>query len=193
MTRAAVQDQVLEFTATELGIPMSKLTHGKSLMHDLGVAGDDGSEFILEFCQNFNVAVGDFDPVTYFGEEASGNMFAMLFELITQRHVRKTPRLTIADLIQSAETGRLSGWRSTGCERHFIPAKSEEHSFDKRGLPNRQPLQAVWRSCGDPTGLDSARKVILGCKLSAKSGHVDPYQVQNDPLCTQSGYEVHTV
>lgn len=108
MTHVAVQDQVLEFTATELGIPMSKLTLGKSLMRDLGVAGDDGSEFILKFCQNFNVAVGDFDPVAYFSEEASGNIFAMLFELITQRHVRKTPRLTITDLIPSTETGRLA-------------------------------------------------------------------------------------
>jgi len=109
MTMANSRDEVIEFTSSELLVPKSDLKNETSLMHDLGVAGDDGSEFLGKFCEKFAVVIDDdFDPTTYFGEEGSGNIFAMIFELITGRFKRNAPRLTVGDLIASVDTGKLT-------------------------------------------------------------------------------------
>lgn len=107
MGRMNSREEVIEFISSELCVPKSDLKNETSLSHDLGVAGDDGSEFIEHFCDKFQISYDGFDPVEYFGEEASGNIFLMIFGFFTGYFERNTPRLTVGDLITSVDAGKL--------------------------------------------------------------------------------------
>ena len=103
----SIREEVIDFISAELLVSKSELRDETSLTHDLGVAGDDGSEFLNKFCNKFNVSCTGFDSTKYFGEESSGNIFSAIFELLTKRHLRNSPSLTIGDMIVGAETGQL--------------------------------------------------------------------------------------
>jgi len=101
--------KVIEFVSNEIGIDEAKLKPELSLYHDLGVDGEDALELLEAFSKVFNVDVTGFPLPDYFGNEGSMSPIGFLKGLITSRTKDCKKRLTIEDLIESAERGRLKG------------------------------------------------------------------------------------
>lgn len=67
----SIQDDVIDFVADRVGIDPSRISLDTTLNNDLGVDGDDGGEFLLDFSKSFGV---DLEPISkvYFGSEGFG-------------------------------------------------------------------------------------------------------------------------
>ena len=73
-----MQNEVIEFIAEFTGTKKSEITLDTLVNDDLGVDGDEGSNFLLEFSTRFNVDLSAIDKV-YFGPEGF-NPFTILFQ-----------------------------------------------------------------------------------------------------------------
>ena len=103
MVDPALLDEVQRFAAGQLGLRLAKLKPEHSLLHDWGVAGLDGVDFIVAFSEKFRVDISGFNLGRYFGNEPPP-----LFS--TKDDLNSFPRLTFLDLARAAKEGM---WRES--------------------------------------------------------------------------------
>ena len=99
---AKTRDAVREFCAQQLGVRLQNLESGTSLLHDLGVDGDDAAELVEEFSRRFEVDMSGYRHDQHFGSEAGCNPFSFLFALTFRRDVFLKIPITIDDLVAVA-------------------------------------------------------------------------------------------
>ena len=103
---SAEDDPLLEVISEMTGVKPHKLSDDRSLLHDFGVAGDDGAELLEAIGQRFNLDVSQVDPDRYFGPEAALNPIYALWCLIRgQRLDADIVRLQISHLRRSIDAG----------------------------------------------------------------------------------------
>ncbi|HSR49453.1 MAG TPA: DUF1493 family protein [Acidobacteriota bacterium] len=97
--------RVKRFIADFRRTPESKITPESRIPQDLGIDGDDASEFLGAFMEGFEVDMSDFEFSKYFQPEGC-NPFFFVYSLFFKRdNLRSTP-LTVGDLVRSAEQHR---------------------------------------------------------------------------------------
>ena len=94
---AVTLEHIKSFAVEQLWPPRGPASEHTALAHDFGVAGYDGKEFMEAYASRFNVDLGEFDWVRYFGPEAGGNPFG-LFAYLYKRLVRGVPTRQLVDL-----------------------------------------------------------------------------------------------
>jgi hypothetical protein len=97
--------ELLDFTSHELGVQRDRLTPEASLVHDLGVDGADGWEYMAAFGEHFGVDMSGFQAGLHFGPEAGCNPLIWIWWLATRSWPRLIP-ITIADLQAAAQQGQ---------------------------------------------------------------------------------------
>lgn len=86
-----------------------KPIHAQTLLvDDLGIWGDDGDDFLIDFCKRFNIETYGFPVGKYFGYEG----FSIIDSFIDLGRTLKgeptqQPQLTITDLIKAARNGKF--------------------------------------------------------------------------------------
>ncbi len=91
-------EEIKDFTIVQLSISKNEIiTETTCLAHDLGVAGDDGFEYMIDFSKQFKMSLEDFDSIEYFGNEDSGSIIFM-FTYLYARFIKKTPARDLVDL-----------------------------------------------------------------------------------------------
>lgn len=86
--------------------PYSKMTN---LQEDLGIYGDDASEFFINFSKEFNVDISNFSIEPYFDNEGSG-LFLFFSRLFTGKNKglkRNKKTMTIEHLEKAIALGFL--------------------------------------------------------------------------------------
>lgn len=92
---------VKDFIAKERWEDESSLTEKTSLQKDLKIYGDEASDFLLKFCNRFNIDYSQFDFDSYFMPEPSW------IDCLDIGDEYKD--FTIANLVKSIEEGKLIG------------------------------------------------------------------------------------
>jgi hypothetical protein len=115
MSQQSIEHQVIAFAAEFTGRPAKEITLRTTLFGDLGIAGDDGREFLAAFATRFDVEMRACPPV-HFGSEGLFPWFLLYWLVLLWRaYVEKgsTPEsrarlvpITIQDLVDSAEARR---------------------------------------------------------------------------------------
>ena len=100
-----IEEQIRQFTAKELLVKPERLKAETSLQ-DLGVAGDDGVEFMQAFAVRFGIDLADFESDLYFGPEAGCDPLTLLFYLFSPGTRPKFAPITLGDLVQAAQEGK---------------------------------------------------------------------------------------
>ena len=97
----------------QIGASPEKIHPDTLLADDLGIAGDDGWELLVAFCEEFEIQNRcEIEPYEYFGPEAFDPLpvFLFFYYLIFDREKLKdnesVPPLTLRDLVKSAEAKR---------------------------------------------------------------------------------------
>jgi hypothetical protein len=117
--RVADETEVLEFVARKLAVRRDKLSVSTTLLGDLGVAGDDGEQFMKQFSDQFHVDLSQLDSLRHFGPEQAiwpwqipGVLFWTLAGLFGFRFSRRSAEeraglvpITIGDLVRAARAG----------------------------------------------------------------------------------------
>lgn len=106
MTDTEIFDSVVSFIISEYWGKKNKFTLNTTLEKDLGISGDDGSEFLEKFLNEFKIDydADRVDPGKYFGDEGFGLIdFRIFFG-----KKRKGPfyDLTIGHLIEVVKRGQ---------------------------------------------------------------------------------------
>jgi acyl carrier protein len=108
MNRGYSIEEIKEFTAKTLAIPVNKISEETSLFHDLGVDGDDAQDFLNEFSRVFGVNMSKFHYSEFFGSEGAPSPLAFIKEILMEAHYKQKKRLRVIDLFQAANTGELN-------------------------------------------------------------------------------------
>jgi hypothetical protein len=107
-------DEVRAFTIAELWDLPGGLTEQTALAHDLRIGGLDAKEFMEKYASRFDVALGNFDWIKYFGSEGLSPLAPIaLVAYLWQRYVRgmsardleTLPELTLGHLLECANRG----------------------------------------------------------------------------------------
>ncbi len=99
-------DELIDFVLKESYIPNYKLTPNACLIHDLGMVGDDGIEFMIAYGKKFNVDLSGFMADKYF--EAEGLQFINSFLEKIGLRKSKLKHLLIKDLQKGISVGYLN-------------------------------------------------------------------------------------
>jgi len=103
-----VNEEVLTFVATQLSVRHAALAPTTDLLHDLGVDGDDASEFMQAFAERFHVRLSGLDLSRHFGPETGCNPICWVYwHLFAKEKLHLIP-VTMGDLIRVA---REKDWR----------------------------------------------------------------------------------
>lgn len=101
-------NEVIAFVAEYCEEPKSRLFAETSINNDLGMAGDDGLEFMQTLSRRFAVDLGTFQPDNYFGAEAAASPISiialMIRRLMTGKSTKLSP-LTLRQLAVAVENG----------------------------------------------------------------------------------------
>ena len=90
--------EIKNFTIKELSLSNNTLvTEDTCLVNELGVAGDDGLDYIEAFSKEFKTSFEGFNSINYFGYEKSANIFN-LFNYIYDKFIKKKPEKNLIDL-----------------------------------------------------------------------------------------------
>ena len=102
------KEQVISFVKDKLWEPKGGLTLESRLFHDLGVDGDDGVDFLIAYCEKFDVPVTDIQFNMHFGSEAGATPFTFIRWIIDKdfRKGKKMMPIRIKDLIEGADKKR---------------------------------------------------------------------------------------
>jgi len=103
MLDKALADEVMAFTAKQVGVRPGNLSLDTRLLHDLDVDGDDGLDFMECFARGFEVDLSAFDPTLHFGSEGGWNPLSLLACLFPATGAGLIP-ITLADLVEAART-----------------------------------------------------------------------------------------
>jgi hypothetical protein len=96
---------IIDLIEKKVGTISAPVLSNSKLEEDLGMTGDDASEFISEFSKVFNVDISNFDYDSYFSSEGDG-VLDYFFSLIKGKKKKKM-FLTISDLHESIKKGKL--------------------------------------------------------------------------------------
>ena len=99
-------EEVKVFVAEFWDEPETHLGAATSVNNDLGIDGDDGVEFMLEFSQRFGVDLSTFPHGEYFGPEVSATPFSMIcsiFRKVTTGSWSTFSPLMLRDLADAIE------------------------------------------------------------------------------------------
>lgn len=104
---SAGDDPLLEVISEMTGVETHRLADDRSLLHDFGVAGDDGAELLEAIGLRFDLDVSQVDSDKYFGPELPYNPLYHLWCIIRGRRLdHDIVRLRISDLRHSIAVGR---------------------------------------------------------------------------------------
>ena len=106
--------RVKTLVAEQMIISEEELTPDTHLADDLGIAGDDGYELLVAFCEEFEIQnKSEIEPYEYFGPEAWNpfDVYVLLYHWVFDREKLNEPYhsltpLYLRDLIKSAEAKR---------------------------------------------------------------------------------------
>lgn len=107
-TRADIQQDVLSFVQTHLGHSHGDLSGTTRLGADLGLDGDDASEFMTDFAKTFEVDLSEFSFVDHFSVESGLNPIGLLVRLFTKGKRSEAADVRIDDLVRAAEAKKWS-------------------------------------------------------------------------------------
>jgi acyl carrier protein len=97
-------NQIIEFIEENQGRDRKTITIDTRLEKDLGITGDDATEFLIAFGKKFNVDVSNFMAADYFGDEGF-DIIAWILNFFPGGKERKS--LTVAHLEKAVIAGRL--------------------------------------------------------------------------------------
>jgi hypothetical protein len=99
----AISARLSSFTREETGLSSKKVLSANTLLaEDLGLTGDEASDFMIKFFKNFQVDGGDFDFHRYFLMEGEGLLYALIRSIATRkRHKLARRPITLAMLDQA--------------------------------------------------------------------------------------------
>jgi len=106
---AKLIEQIRNMIPDSLLSDITDFNESTELESDLGITGDDASEFLFDFSQKFNIKLTHFDINQYFlleGEDHLQTLLGWLRLRKIKKHNRK--KLTIGDLIQAIKIGELT-------------------------------------------------------------------------------------
>ena len=99
--------ELVAFIRMECGISASTaITASTSMQGDLGIYGDDATDFLLAYAKAFNVDVTQFMAADYFDAEGAGQPLGQLFRWFGATMVRKK-ELTVGHLQRGIDAKRL--------------------------------------------------------------------------------------
>ena len=97
------------FVRDQLWEPKGGLHPETRLLHDMGVAGQDGYEFMEAYAAKFDVDLSGFNLREYFGDEGVGCLplipFRWLYLKLFAPERLVTPAVALRDLTEWAEAG----------------------------------------------------------------------------------------
>jgi hypothetical protein len=99
---------VKQFVADETGGKADHLKLTTRLLHDLGVDGDDGPEYMQAFAECFDVNLSQFEANRHFGPEAGCNPIFYVYSVLFARDRPKRVPITIRDLVEAARRRKWS-------------------------------------------------------------------------------------
>ena len=115
MARQTHFDRVAALVSAHTGVPAAELTLETRLLEDLRMDGDDGTEFLAAFGEEFGVDVTGLAPLNYFNDEHAFTGYATLlpvaawaspgFRARVRRAARGMRALRLRDLVASARAG----------------------------------------------------------------------------------------
>lgn len=87
-----LEERVFRFVAGQTGVKVKKLTLDSRLLHDLGVDGDDATDFFDAYSKEFGVNIEKLrsDFGYYFGDEGGGPAIWMMVLWITSAIISNT-------------------------------------------------------------------------------------------------------
>lgn len=94
------------FTAKEAAVMEKEVTPDADLENDLGISGDDATEFLMAFGKEFEVDISNFMAANYFSPEGDSILPAIIRMFTGKKHP-KQKSLTIKDLVKAVQAGRL--------------------------------------------------------------------------------------
>ena len=106
--------RVKALIAEQTWVSEEELTPDTHLADDLGIAGDDGYELLVAFCEEFGIQnTSEIEPYEYFGPEAWDPfyVYVLLYHWVFDREKLNEPYhsltpLYLRDLVKSAEAKR---------------------------------------------------------------------------------------
>ncbi len=108
-----LSDEVIDFLSRRQAVPRERLTLETHLREDLGMEGDDASEFLEDFSKRFGVDFSEFNFDRHFGPEVAFNPVLLFIGFVFKRPSRLHPDLgkypiTVKHLILIAENKHWS-------------------------------------------------------------------------------------
>lgn len=112
----SIYTEVRKFVADWMGADLDQINAQTRLCQDLGIAGDDGENFMMDFQRAFDVDLTGFRTDDYFGEELSPliPLNPLVWFFPSFHKLRKMPRnetggikmvpITVKDLCKAAAT-----------------------------------------------------------------------------------------
>lgn len=97
-------ERVLNLVAKKIGVPVERVRPQDRLLHDLSLYGDDAEELVIEFSLEFGLDPSRLNLRQYFFPE--GFAYGLMPSFLRRRFLATKRSLTVADLIQSASTGK---------------------------------------------------------------------------------------
>ncbi|MEM1212329.1 MAG: DUF1493 family protein [Planctomycetota bacterium] len=109
-----IASAVINFVSRFVGVPAKRITPDTTLFGDLGIDGDDGDEFLQEFCDEFSV-----DPATlglgpYFGPEGGCFPLCLFYWVVLwfrQGTAEERAGLVVIQVSHLIETAHQKRWR----------------------------------------------------------------------------------
>ncbi len=101
--KSETYESVIYLIAELAGVSPSRITSSTRIREDLGVDGDDASEFMKAFAIRFQVDLAAFQLARHFGPEGSWSPIYALYCLFTGKG--RTEPITVAQLVEAAERG----------------------------------------------------------------------------------------
>lgn len=101
-------NRVKQFTSKQQGLDEKDITEDACLEKDLGIYGDDATEYLIAFGKEFNVDVSQFMAADYFSPEGL-DFIDSFIKFFTGKKKNKQPKkeLTIWHLEKAVIAGRL--------------------------------------------------------------------------------------
>lgn len=98
-----LESRIIELLADFACLPRERVDINTELFRDLGIDGDEASDFILLFSERFSVELSEFRSVEHFGGESS---YVPFLSLLFKR--KRLVPISVEDLIEAAKIKSLS-------------------------------------------------------------------------------------